>query len=217
VDLEEVWRIREEEIYPNLFKGEERGIFTLNAALFTERFGSKAIDPKWLTYGVLEFGPTAERPFWLYVTSAHSNPWEQTPESYDPAGISGAGVEFLFASTEQADWAIRFLQNMLAFDILLCADFFQGRPPLGEFDRIPLRAPINGMDNSLIRNAVVSRPEELPSGFVLPSGRVEFLAFTGTTDEEIAFAKQNGTDALVDLLHAVGHHPVTDPDRRSIL
>ncbi len=70
-----MWRIREEEIYPRLFCGMGKGIFTLSQALFQERFKQKDIDPRWLFLGVYEFEPTVATPFWVYVTSGHSNPW----------------------------------------------------------------------------------------------------------------------------------------------
>ena len=65
---------------------------------------------------------------WLYITSGHSNPWEQSPAEFDTDRESGAGVEFTLATTEPGDWAIRTLQSMLAFDILLTAD-----PELSQF------------------------------------------------------------------------------------
>src|SRR5262245_11321978 len=76
VDLEEVWRIREEDVYPRLFGPLRRGIFTLTHELFSRRFGPQQIDPRWLTMGVMEFAPTAARKSWLYVTSGYSNPWD---------------------------------------------------------------------------------------------------------------------------------------------
>ncbi|RWF72267.1 MAG: hypothetical protein EOS26_20035 [Mesorhizobium sp.] len=39
---------------------------------------------------------------------------------------------------------------------------------------------------------------------------------TGITDSELAFAKENGTEALIDRLQPLGFFPVTDPHRRSI-
>jgi hypothetical protein len=217
MNLEEVWRIREEEIYPRLFGGRSRGIFVLTPEIFLERFGAKTYDPRWLTYGVFEFAPTSTRPYWLYVTSAYSNPWEQGPQQYDPDAESGSGVEFLFASTEQGDWAIGFLQNMLVFDVLLTTGHFGDRPPMSEGDRIPLNSPINNIEGCLIRNAIVSMPSELPHGFVLPSGKVGFFTFTGVTDAETAFSKKSSTDALIERLRTTGQYPVTDSRRASVL
>jgi hypothetical protein len=214
-DLEEVWRIREEDIYPALFGPLARGIFPLTAELFANRFNRSEIDPRWLTYGVLEFGPTAQRPFWLYVTSAHSNPWDIEPADYDPMGLSGSGVEFLFAAPEQADWPIVFLQNMLAFDLLLAAGHFAGRGPLEFGDRVPLGASIDGSDSAMC-TVLVALTDKLPAGFELPSGRVEFLTFVGITDAELAFAKRNGSDQLLSKLYEASRFLISDPRRPSV-
>ncbi|RVD55906.1 suppressor of fused domain protein [Mesorhizobium sp. M2D.F.Ca.ET.223.01.1.1] len=217
MNLEEVWRIREEDVYPALFGGDSRGIFVLSSELFQRRFGVAEVDPRWLFYGVFEHAPRPQRPYWLYVTSGHSNPWEQEEDAYDPEGESGAGVEFILASTEQGDWAIRCLQNLLAFDLLLGAGHFGGRGPLGEGDRIPLRSPINGVEGCEVRNVVVVRTPLLPSGFTLPSGRVEFFTFVGMTDRELDFAKESGNEALLTKLSSNGFFPVTDPRRQSVI
>jgi hypothetical protein len=217
MDLEKVWRLREEEVYPGLFGGERRGIFTLDAELFAKTFNRTQVDPRWLFHGVFEFSPTASRPFWLYVTSGYSNPWDAEPNDYDREGESGYGVEFLFASSQQGDWAIRYLLTMLAYDTLLSVGHFPSGAPIAEYDHIPLRSPINGDELCELRNVIVSQPETLPSDFSLPSGRVLFLTFTGVTEGEIAFAKAQGTPELIEILKKVGHYPVTDPLRSSAI
>jgi hypothetical protein len=217
VDLEEVWRIREEEIYPKLFGPVSRGIFPLTPELFSRRFGQQDIDPRWLHLGVFEFAPTEQRQSWLYVTSGQSNPWDDDPEDYRADGESGAGVEFTFAVSEQGDWAIRTLQNMLAFDLLLRAGRFQNGQPFALHSRIPLRAPANGEPTCEIRNLVLVEREDGPREFSLPSGAVILVGFTGITDAELAFAKANSSAALIDKLRAAGFHPITNPHRHSIL
>lgn len=166
MDLEEVWRIREEEIYPALFGGEGKGIYTLTRKLFETRFGVSELDSSWLFSGVFEYPPTVARPFWLYVTSGNSNPWDDEPEAYDPQGQSGAGVEFLFASTVQGNWAISLLLHLLAYHILLSAGHFQRAGTVNTGDRISLNAPINGKAECALRNVVVSQPDgrRSPSG-----------------------------------------------------
>jgi Suppressor of fused protein (SUFU) len=217
LDLEGVWRAREEEVYPSLFGIDRRGIFPLTQELFTTRFGQAYVDPRWLFYGVFEFAPTHDRASWLYVTSGHSNPWDQDPREYDPQGESGAGVEFTFAVSEQGDWAIEALQNMLAFDLLLGAGLFPGRERFSLHDRIPLRAPINGDHDCQIRNLVLVEREDGAQGFSLPSGEVILVGFTGITDTELEFAKVNGSDALLEKLRPAGAHPVTNPHRQAVL
>lgn len=217
MDLEEVWRIREEEVYPSLFGSVERGIFPLTQELFSKRFGQSDVDPRWLVHGVLEFAPTPGRPSWLYATSGYSNPWEEEPDQYDANGESGSGVEFTFEVSEQGDWAIEALQSMLAFDILLGVGRFPGAERFSLHDRIPLRGPINGNDNCLIRNLVLVERENGPQEFALPSGEVILVGFTGITDTELAFAKARGTPALLDKLRLNGAHPVTNPSRGSVI
>jgi hypothetical protein len=217
MDLEEVWRFREEEVYPALFGRVERGIFPLTQDLFGRRFGQHDIDPRWLFLGVFEFSPTPERDSWLYVTSGYSNPWDGEPGDYGSSGESGAGVEFTFAVSEQGDWAIQTLQAMLAFDLLLGAGRFPGRDRLSLHDRIPLRAPLNGSEDCQIRNLVLVEREDGAQEFTLPSGEVILVGFTGITDSELAFAKAHGSPALLDKLRAAGAHPITSPHRASVV
>lgn len=217
MDLKEVWRVREEEVYPALFGPRVRGIFPLQIEMFTGQFGQSEVDPRWLHYGVFEFAPTETRPSWLYVTSGHSNPWEQSPEEFDANGESGSGVEFTLATTEAGDWAIRTLQSMLAFDILLWAGRFPGMEYLSLHDRIPLRAPLNGDPACKLRNLVMTEPEGIPGEFQLPSGMVLLTGFTAISDDELGEAKQNGSTGLIDRLRTAGFHPVNDPHRRSLV
>jgi hypothetical protein len=217
MDLEEVWRIREEEVYPSFFGQPTKGIYPLSHEIFSQRFRQNEIDPRWLTYGVIQFSPTETRNSWLYVTSGHSNPWEQEPHSYDPTSESGAGIEFVLMSTEQGDWAIRALQNMLAFDLLLGAGRFPNGKPLSFQDRIPLREPINGKSDCEIRNLILTEPKDIPREFALPSGKVMFGMFVGITDSELAFAKANGSHSVIDKLQQAGQYPATNPLRNSLV
>src|SRR6516225_5170137 len=91
--LEDDRRIREEKAYPCLFWPRVGGIFPLQVEMFTRQFGQSNVDPRWLHYGVFEFAPTETRHSWLYVTSGHSNPWDQSPEEFDPESESGVGVD----------------------------------------------------------------------------------------------------------------------------
>lgn len=217
MNLEEVWQIREAEIYPALFGRRIRGIFPLQMEMFTGQFRQSRVDPRWLHYGVFEFAPTETRRSWLYVTYGHSNPWEQSPEEFDPDGESGLGVEFTLATTEAGDWAIQTLQSMLAFDILLAAGRFPGKECLGWNDTIPLRAPLNGDHTCVLRNLVMTEPEDIPTEFHLPSGKVLLTSFTALSDDELKEAKQGDFNSLLGRLRVAGFHPVNDPSRRSLV
>lgn len=216
MNLEEIWRIREEEVFPALFGSTGRGIFPLSPELFSQRFGQNDIDPRWLSLGVIEFPPAPDRQHWLYVTSGYSNPWDEEPADHSPHGESGAGVEFTFAVSEQGDWAIQTLQAMLALDLLLGSGRIPNGQQLALNARIPLGGPLNGDPACEIRNLVLVEREGGPQSFSLPSGEVMLVGFTGITDEDLRFAKANNSAALIEKLRIAGCHPVTDPHRRSI-
>ncbi|MXP09302.1 suppressor of fused domain protein [Pseudoblastomonas halimionae] len=217
MDLEKVWEMREEEIYPALFGSEQRGIFTLSSELFSSTFHQQEVDPRWLSMGVIEFAPTTERASWVYVTSGMSNPWFQEPSEYDPEGESGYGVEFTFSVAAQGDWAINTLANMLAYNLLLNAGVYPGCDHIGLHDRLPLNAPIDGNQSCEIKNLILTECEDIPRKFGLPSGEVILVGFTGITDSEVAYAKSHSSDALIDKLRDAGAHPVTDPRRRPVI
>lgn len=212
-DLEEVWRIREEEVYPRLFGPVSRGIFVLDQEVFAA-FGVSDPDPRWLTHGVFEFAPTESRRSWLYVTSAYSNPWEEEPEAFSKEGDSGSGVEFVMETDRQADWPIDHLRRLLALEILLVAGRM-GSGSLGLHDRIPLNEPIDGVPDHPVRNVIVTR-SEWPE-FQLPSGEVMFVQFIGVTDAERDFAAEAGTRALLKRLAEADVSSVIVPDRASVI
>src|SRR5689334_15640622 len=133
--FENVWAHREENVYPRLFGPMGRGIFTLNADMFVDIFKQDSYDPRWLHYGVFEFPPTQHRDSWLYVTSGMSNAWEA--KQPDPDGPSGFGCEYVFETTEQADWPILRLQHLMAFQILLVHNRYANRKPMVRHDRVP--------------------------------------------------------------------------------
>jgi hypothetical protein len=81
MDLEELWRLREEGVYPTLSGPVGRGIFPRTQELFSKRFGQRNVDPRWLFFGVFEFAPTPKRCSRLYVSSGYSNPWNEEPDA----------------------------------------------------------------------------------------------------------------------------------------
>lgn len=215
--LEEVWRQREEDVYPALFGPMSRGIFPMNAKLFQEQFGRTQIDPTWLMMGVFEYAPTPDRASWLYVTSGYSNPWKQKPSRYEADGVSGSGLEYVLATTEQAEWPIIRLQTALALTLLVSAGHYPDKKTLGMHDYIPLGFGLNGDPDCVLRSLLVAPAEQVPDGFSLSSGKVRLAGLTAVSDAELAYGRTAGAEALIDRLRAAGHHPVNDPRRASIV
>jgi hypothetical protein len=105
---------------------------------------------------------------------------------------------------------------MMAFQILLSVGRFEGKGLLQVWDRIPLRAPINGMSSKL--NWVLLAPApNFNERQVLPSGHFYFQQFIGITEQEGDFARNSGGDKLLALLVQGKAAPVTDPNRGNVL
>jgi hypothetical protein len=213
IDLEEVWRLREEEVYPSLFGPQSRGIFTLSQDHFTD-FGRQDVAPQWLFYGVIEYAPTDERPSWLYVSSGHSNPWDDAPEEYNPDLTSGAGIEFVVLTEQSDEQAIRLLQHLLAYDLLLRAGHFGSPREIEIGALIPLGNADAAARDGTISHVLATMPESVPSEFQLPSGTVQLVTFVGITEGEYAYGKEKGSDPLANQLKALKNFPLTNFKRK---
>lgn len=215
--FEEVWSQREESVYKQFFGDTGKGIYVLDSDIFLKRFKQESFDPRWLHYGVFQSPPNANRNTWLYVSSGMSNPWEKEPSKYTEDELSGLGVEFVLEAPEESIWAIRLLQDMVAYNILLSCGRMGDKPLLDYGDRIPLRASITPKFESELRSLIIIQPSHYPSRFVLKSGKVDFLHFMGITDNELEFAKREGSDELVQRLKNAKVYPLTNPGRQSII
>jgi len=213
--LERVWAHREDQVYPELFGNTGFGIFTLDA----ETFGvfKQEPDPRWLFTGVFESEPSSKHAGWVYVSSGLSNPWEQDGPAESPDELSWLGVEFLLRSSQQGAWAIRIVQRIAAYEILLAHDRFPGRERLGFGDRIPLGGPMVPGSEGLLTHLLVAPPADQQDVFQLESGCVDLIQLVGITEREAAFGKQNGLDPLLELLRSGGAYEITDPGRASLV
>jgi len=116
----------------------------------------------------------------------------------------------------QSEWALLLLRRMVAFQILLSVGRFERKELLQAWDRVPLRATIDGSSSKL--NWVLLTPApNFRESQQLPSGRFHFLEFIGITEDEADFARNSGGDKLLDLLIQRKAAPVTHPSRSSVL
>jgi hypothetical protein len=212
--FEDAWEVREESIYRSLFGDIGSGIYTLDAELFTGQFRQTSVDPRWLFHGVFESPPSGTRASWLYVSSGLSNAWEADSPGLNE--VSGLGCEFILECAAKSEWALLLLRRMVAFQILLSVGRFEGKELLQAWDRIPLRAPIDGSSSKL--NWILLTPApNFQESQRLPSGQFHFLEFIGITQDEADFARNNGGDRLLALLMQRKAAPVTHPTRSSVL
>jgi len=122
-----------------------------------------------------------------------SNAWED--DRPVPTARSGMGCEFILETTEAGQWPILRLLHVMACQILVCHGRFPGRPPLSEFDRIPLKCAIDGNDSKL--RSIMLTPSPHGTELRLESGTFDFLQLIGITDDEVLYAKENGGTKLL--------------------
>lgn len=211
--FESVWEYREDVLYPSLFGSQGRGIYTVQAEIVMNRFKQETIDPRWLHYGVFEFEPIPSRSSWLYVTSGMSNDWDA--ESPQPDTPSGLGCEFIFETTQQSEWAITRLLDVMTFQILLCHGRYPDHEPLSDFDRIPLRSSI-WPEPSVLTYLMLAPPKTFPRLAQLESGSFDFYQIVGISEAEAVHARNQGGSALLDLLIACNVFPITNPERDEV-
>ncbi len=217
-----IWEQREEHFYRKIFGDLGPTIHTIPPNVFSQ-FTSEDPDPRWLTHGVFACPPGPGRPSWAYVTSALSNPWGQDPEAADPEAYSGLGFEFIMRTQEQADWAIHTLHWLMALQILTACGLIKGEL-LECNDLIPLGGPIapaapaeTGAPPTLLRNLLITEPDDLPAHIQLDSGKVDLFACVGITDREMEFATSQGVPGLLVVLKHKEIFPLTDPARQNAL
>lgn len=215
--LQEIWRVREEEIYPRIFGPLPDQVIPMDPHNLIEILGNRPVDPRWLQFAIIEIAPTPDRLDWIYLTTAMSNPWNVKDENeLDANSMSGLGFELMLRTPTQAGWAVNMLQRLMAYQIGVAYDILKGRL-FNYGDWMPLNGPISP-DNpdTLVRAIVMTRPLDLQSQFQLRSGKVDLLQIVGITGKELAYLLNRGPDALIGLLYDKGAAPVTNPARQSI-
>jgi len=212
--FEQVWSDREDRAYRSLFGDLGAGIYTAGPKVY-ERF-RKEPHPGWRNHGVFACPPHPARATWLYATSGLSNPWNLDRPTRDPSGFSGLGFELVLETPDPADWAVPLLHNLMAYELLVAIGSYAGAELFEYGNRVPLNASITPAFASAIRWLLVEPPIGFAPTFELQSGRVDLFQLVGATDAEVEFARQNGQDALVQLLRQHGLFPVTDARRASV-
>jgi hypothetical protein len=215
--LQEIWRVREEEIYPQIFGPLPDKVLPLPIEAILGILGERPVDPRWLRYAVIEIEPNKNRPDWVYVTDALSTPWNiKESNELDPNGMSGMGFEMMLRTSQRSGWAVDILHRLMAYQIGVAYDILKGRL-FNYGDWMPLNGPIShDYPTTPVRGILMTRPLDLESQFKLPSGKVDLLQIVGITGNELAYLLQRGPDTLVGQLYDQKAAPITNPGRAAI-
>ncbi len=216
--FEEVWRKREEDVYPTLFGPLPDTVIPISIETLRAILGyEKDIDEAWRHFGVIEFEPNFQHEDWIYVTSAFSQPWKaESEKDFDPNGYSGYGYEMLLRTSERAGWAVDVLHRLTAYQIGVYNERMKGK--LFQWgDWMPLNGPLNPkISDSPVRGMFLTRPRDFAARFELPSGQVDLLQIVGITGPELAYGLYKGFDKLENKLFEAKAAPTTNPSRQSI-
>ncbi|MBJ6760469.1 suppressor of fused domain protein [Myxococcaceae bacterium JPH2] len=209
---EDCWADRDEVEYPKMFGAIQENVFTLEqtgaleAWMESELAEVKELDPNWAPMGVRVAPPSPEYPYWTYVTSGLSNPFTVAPgEEFPDDAPSGLGYEMVIHTPEEARWPVLRLLDMMAYNLVCLRAFALGH-------RYPVEGTLDGGESKL-GGFVFVHDAERPSHFQLPSGKVELLTLVGVTRNEMAFARSNGMNKLLEKLAAAGPAYITKADR----
>ncbi len=217
--FEDIWRDREERIYPALFGPLPPTVVPVPFDAFRAILGpDAAIKPEWRHYAVIEIAPNELHSDWFYITTAFSQPWKlEKPEELNKDVFSGVGFEMLLRTPERANWAVDVLHRLSAYQIGVAEGLMKGK--LFEYgDWMPLNGPIDSaVPDSKVRGIFISRPRDFMARFSLRSGQVDVLQLVGITGDEVAYLLNSAPPPFEELLYSQGAAPTTDPRRDSIL
>jgi len=216
--FEDIWRDREERVYPALFGPLPSTVIPLTAETFQTILGPDTkVQPQWLHYAVIEIAPNEQHADWLYVTTAFSQPWKvEKPEDLNKDSFSGVGYELVLRTPERAGWAVEVLHRLAAYQIGVNNEILKGK--LFEYgDWMALNGPLSNLTpESKVRGIFITRPRDFAARFELQSGQVDVLQIVGITGDEVAFLLNSGPIPLEELLYTQGAAPTSDPERGSV-
>jgi hypothetical protein len=135
---------------------------------------------------------------------------EQAKSAEDSAGY---GYEMLIIAKENADWPLWFMQWSANAEILNDA---------GILDRVEKHQGLTVQDiqvgeNESVNVLIAKAQHPLPTGFILPNGKMELLIATVITDDEMQWSLENGREELLAKLLEFGDGQVSDRNRESVL
>lgn len=205
--LERVWEEREEKRYPALFGPGGEGIFPLTPETFAPFGEAGAPDPRWLSVGIFRFAPTPGRATWLHVSSGLSNDWEDE-------GYPGLGHELIVETPWRDDAAIRLLQGLVVYDLLIAHGRFGEPRVLEPGSRI--NASFDFGERGGVAGVLAIQDDRFAGGFRGETGEVVLLSCVGITSGELDFARANSSADLRQRLAEAGVGAVTDPARAPV-
>ncbi|MEM7478800.1 MAG: suppressor of fused domain protein [Planctomycetota bacterium] len=127
-------------------------------------------------------------------------------------GAAGYGYEMLVLTKENAEWPLWFLQWVANAEILNDAGILER---VETYEGLTVEEIKVGETDSI--NVLIAKSQaSLPTGTVLPNGKMNLLVATSITDDEMEWSMENGRDALLEKLQSAGVGQFSDRKRTGI-
>jgi hypothetical protein len=131
------------------------------------------------------------------------------------AGVAGYGYELIVATHEAAEWPLWILQWTAN------AEIFNDAGLLARMDRYGgltvEDVQVGKKKNDTVHLLIARARAPLPTGTVLPNGRMDILVATVITEAEMRWSMQHGREALLERLIAAGVGQFSRRDRPSVI
>lgn len=177
---------REENIYKKIFKNFPDTIITPKKSNEIAIWWEIVLQNCW---GVFEISPTVEQPYWTYITSGLSNPFEENNLDDD---VSWYWIELMIRTQSKSNWAVTLLWNLMWYIGKTWNIFDQNH-------RMPLNSSINGKE-SILDTVIFSFLEEFQEPFKLSSWWFNILSVFWISENEYLFAKENWSTKLLEII-----------------
>lgn len=161
-------------------------------------------------FAFLRHPPTADRPYWLYLTHGLAQPmdFESFKTGYR-GGVSGRGMEFALATIEDEAWPFTMLELLTSYSL-------KGAKTIQPLDRVPASDLMKGPGGHLLAMSDPGYRTEMRT----LSGTFDVIHMVGITAAEYQKAKgfpgRIGSHILELALHEFGVGGVTNRNRSSI-
>lgn len=204
--LTQAWEEREEKVYKSIFKNFPKEIITPEDPSKVVVGGVNLVHS---CAGVYMIEPTENLPYWTYITSGLSNPFDELTGNDE--SISGYGIELVLQTLKKEYWPVNLLFNLMGY-------ILETGKVLSWWHSMPCNGPIKADDSTCnITTILCVHPQHLPRTFELVTGGVDLIQIYGITDNEYSYCKINSSYNLINKLKKLPEYPAIVTTRSSII
>ena len=158
---------------------------------------------------IYQFEPSKKRPYWTLITGGMSDKRQNVPDNVDWASGRSEVLAYVKEPYERIFAVLKLLAEMP----------FEENSYMHWFHTISVGEPVTKRQTELTCTFLLPPFFEKPGFDTLHIGgdKVDFLMMVPITLQERHYAKQNGGQALLEVLEEANFGPVVDENRKSLV